>query len=62
MMEEKQSNPCIVCGQMNEHGIVILSEFLCDQCEAEIVETDVQDLKYPYFVRRLEQLVQKRHA
>jgi hypothetical protein len=61
-MEEKQCNPCIVCGQMNKHGILILSEFLCDQCEAEIVETDVQDLKYPYFVRRLEQLVQKRHA
>ncbi|PTX55209.1 inhibitor of sigma-G Gin protein [Melghirimyces profundicolus] len=47
---------CIVCNQWREQGIEILDEFICESCEKEIVKTDVEDQKYPYFVTRLKHL------
>jgi hypothetical protein len=56
-MEEKQTAPCIICGQRHEHGIRIMSVFLCDGCESVIVETDAEDVKYPYFVHKMKQVL-----
>jgi site-specific DNA-adenine methylase len=55
-MEEKQSSPCMICGQKRENGIHILLAFLCDNCAIEMVQTDVQNVKYPYFVHRMKQV------
>ena len=42
-------------------GIFIVSEFICDACEAEMVHTDAQDAKYNYFIHQMKQIwVQKR--
>ncbi|SEC36684.1 sigma factor G inhibitor Gin [Paenibacillus sp. GP183] len=52
-MEKKQVSPCMICGQNQENGIFILSGFLCDDCEMEMVETDAQDERYRYFVQQM---------
>lgn len=47
---------CIVCGESKEAGIRIFSQFLCAECEREIVKSDVQDEKYPYYIDRMKQI------
>lgn len=52
-MMEKQIRGCIVCGKQKEEGIAIWNSFICDQCEQEMVHTDVMDAKYPFFVEKM---------
>jgi Inhibitor of sigma-G Gin len=52
-METPELPVCIICGEKKEDGIFILSEFICDTCEAEMVRTDVMDEKYPFFIHQL---------
>jgi hypothetical protein len=61
-MDECKEMPCIICGQIKANGIVIISEFICENCEAEIVHTDVQDAKYPYFIHQLKQIWYRKNA
>lgn len=51
--EDGVSAVCLVCGGLKALGIRVLSRFICEDCEAEIVRTDVGDEKYAYFVGRM---------
>lgn len=57
-MNESPSLKCIICGeQKNEgEGIRIVSEFICEACEMEMVQTDVMDVKYPFFIHQMKQI------
>ncbi len=59
IVEENSMGCCMICGAFVADGIWILSEFICDECESEIVQTDVQDEKYPFFIYQMRQLYQK---
>jgi hypothetical protein len=65
--QEKQHNQkpeCVVCSARTEEGIFIFDHFICRPCEAEMVETDVDEQKYAYFIarmRKLWQAEQKQH-
>ena len=62
-MEEMQEElTCIICNQPRKEGIRIISEFICDACEAEMVKTDVQDAKYPYFIHQMRQIWYRKNA
>jgi hypothetical protein len=60
-MEEKEG-VCIVCGRTGQEGITVVSEFICELCEAEMVKTDVMDEKYPFFIHQLKRLWYKKNA
>ncbi|WP_245726293.1 sigma factor G inhibitor Gin [Marininema mesophilum] len=47
---------CIVCEKECQEGITVLAEFICRDCEAEIVNTDVRDKKYAYFVLQMKNI------
>jgi len=47
---------CVMCGHKKNEGIMIHSGFICEECEYEIVHTDVSDEKYPYFIQRMKTL------
>lgn len=53
---------CIICGSTGKEGIRVISEFICEECEMEIVRTDVQDAKYPYFIHQLKQIWYPKNA
>lgn len=53
---------CMICGQQQTEGIHICDEFICEECEREIVNTDVRDAKYPFFIHRMKQIFQSKHA
>ncbi|MDA8354180.1 MAG: sigma factor G inhibitor Gin [Firmicutes bacterium] len=56
MQERNDQIRCLVCKEGCQQGIAVLDEFICKDCEQEIVKTDVKDQKYPYFVTRLKNL------
>lgn len=47
---------CIVCTEPKERGIRIYQQFLCEECEREIVKTDVSDEKYAHYIERMKQI------
>lgn len=53
---------CIICGQEKIDGIMIISEFICRECENEMVQTDVLDEKYPFFIHQMKQILYKKNA
>lgn len=53
---------CIICGQSGKEGILVVSEFICLECEAEMVRTDVKDEKYPFFIHQMRQIWYKKDA
>lgn len=61
-MEEAKDNRCIICGQQHMEGIMICSEFICLECESEIVHTDVKDAKYPFFINQMKQIWYRKNA
>lgn len=63
MSEDRQLH-CIICGQQKaaDEGILIVSEFICESCEAEMVRTDVKDAKYPFFIHQMKQIFIEKNA
>ncbi|PWK05163.1 sigma factor G inhibitor Gin [Tumebacillus permanentifrigoris] len=53
---ERTGGTCIVCSTHKELGIRIYQQFMCTDCEREIVQTDVQDAKYPFYIDRMKQI------
>ncbi len=55
---------CIICGQgkLAGEGIYIVSEFICNSCETEMVRTDVRDDKYPFFINQMKRILIKKNA
>uniref|UniRef100_UPI00334218DD sigma factor G inhibitor Gin n=1 Tax=Castellaniella defragrans TaxID=75697 RepID=UPI00334218DD len=52
---------CMICGftKSEDEGMYIVSGFICQSCESEMVNTDVADEKYPFFIYRMKQLLLK---
>lgn len=60
--ERNDGKTCIICGQDKENGIVIVSEFICEECEAEMVRTDVRDARYPFFIHQMKRIWYQKDA
>ncbi|QYR23844.1 sigma factor G inhibitor Gin [Paenibacillus sp. sptzw28] len=61
-MEERLGNYCIICGQEKLEGLRIIDEFICESCEVEMVRTEVQDEKYPFFIHQLKRIWVQKNA
>lgn len=61
-MENQKDHLCIICKQDKEEGIRVCSEWICKECESEMVQTDVKDPKYPFFIHQLKKIWYKRDA
>ncbi len=53
---------CIICEQPSMDGINICNVFICSECEAEMIRTDVRDAKYPYFITQMKRIWYKKDA
>ncbi len=60
--EKTERRLCIVCNHEHEDGIEIWGQFICRSCENEMVNTEVGDKKYPYFIRQMRQIWLKKDA
>lgn len=55
-MECQTEQSCIICREAKANGIVIVDQFICSDCEQEMVHTEVEDAKYPFFIHQLKRL------
>lgn len=55
-MAEQAQKTCIICGELKETGITVVTQFICDSCESAIVKTRVEDERYRVFVQRMKRL------
>ncbi|MBO7748082.1 sigma factor G inhibitor Gin [Paenibacillus sp. MWE-103] len=62
MSEERTPTTCIICGIEKLEGMRIIDGFICDSCETEMVQTDVQDAKYPFFIHQLRRIWYQNNA
>jgi hypothetical protein len=53
---EERGGTCIVCYEQKEAGIRIMTQFLCHECEREMVKTPVEDEKYLYYIDRMKRI------
>lgn len=61
-MENGAIRECIVCRTPKVEGIAICGEFICEECEFEMVRTDVMDEKYPFFIKQMRQIWLQKNA
>lgn len=54
--QEPDEAECIICGETKSAGIRICQQFICEECEAEIVRTDALDVRYPFFINRMKRI------
>ncbi len=47
---------CLVCGNQAQHGLHILTRFICTACEEAILQTPVEHVRYYFYIERLSQL------
>ena len=53
---------CMICERQQVEGLRIVEEFICVDCERELVQTEVSDAKYPFFIHRMKQMWQRKNA
>jgi len=55
-MNPDEMKTCIICKEDKSDGITIVNAFVCRSCESEMVHTNVEDGRYPFFVQQLKQI------
>lgn len=61
-MTEENLQKCVICGQNHHEGVRLFHAFICDPCEQEIVQTDVHEERYRFFIRRMRSVWLKKDA
>jgi len=61
-MEHQHMETCIICGRSEQQGIFICERLICDQCEKEMIATDVKEEKYHYFVDQMKKIWYKQSS
>ena len=47
---------CIICENVKYKGIHLYTEFICMECEKDILQTSTDDPKYKYYVQQLKKI------
>lgn len=47
---------CIVCEEKKERGIHLYTEFICTDCEKDMLQTDTEDPKYRFYLQKLKKI------
>ncbi|WP_374723886.1 sigma factor G inhibitor Gin [Calidifontibacillus erzurumensis] len=49
---------CVICEKKKEKGIHLFTEFICSDCEQEMVSTETKDEKYKYYINQLKKVTE----
>ncbi|MFB5190511.1 sigma factor G inhibitor Gin [Alicyclobacillus fastidiosus] len=52
----KEISSCIICHQGKDQGIRICGQFICSDCERDIVNSDVRDEHYQHYVNEMKRI------
>lgn len=59
MRASVQCNPgelCMICGVERDSGIHVCNQLICEACQNEMVNTEVTDEKYKFFLQKMSRL------
>lgn len=49
---------CIICEEEKDQGIRLCKTFICTECEYNMIHTDVREIKYRYYIRKLKNMTE----
>lgn len=49
---------CVICEQKKEKGIHIYMQFICYECEQEIISTETNEEKYKHYLNQLKKVTE----
>jgi len=52
----KKIKMCILCGNMRIQGYKVLEQWVCDQCESDLLDTDVEHPYYQYYMESVKNM------
>ena len=58
MSGENKLKMCGVCDTEKDRGIHLYNMFICCECEKEIIQTEPNEQKYQYFLKKLRSINQ----
>ncbi|WP_202081422.1 sigma factor G inhibitor Gin [Caldalkalibacillus salinus] len=61
-VKQRVPEMCVICSRHQDEGIHIWHQFICRECETEIVMTDVSEEKYNFFVQQMKRIWLKENA
>ena len=50
---------CIICNEVNNNGIIIKENCICEKCISNIVNSDVNDDNYDFIVEKIKKYLVK---
>jgi hypothetical protein len=53
-MQEKLQ--CYMCDRIDNRGIVIYNQYVCRNCELQLIKINLDELKYEFFKRKLKKM------
>jgi hypothetical protein len=55
-LEKNIGETCIICEEMKYKGIHLYTRFICTDCEKDILQTETDDPKYHYYLKKLKKI------
>lgn len=58
-VKKSAGETCVVCDDKKQEGIHLFTQFICKDCEKEIVDTETDDFRYVFFLKKLKTIAEK---
>jgi hypothetical protein len=56
LAQHRYEETCVICEQMKPKGIHLYTSFICIECEKDLIQTDMSNPKYKYFLKQLRKI------
>lgn len=56
--KDPDGETCVICEQKKEKGIHIYTQFICNECEKELVSTETNDEKYKHYINQMRKITE----
>ncbi|MBD8071041.1 sigma factor G inhibitor Gin [Bacillus sp. PS06] len=53
MTERNIGETCVICEEQKQRGIHLYTKFICTDCEKDMIQTETNDPKYLYYLKKL---------
>lgn len=47
---------CYICNHESNTGIILLNQYICENCERELIHTPIDDLKYVMYKNKIKDI------
>jgi hypothetical protein len=56
LAQRQSGETCVICEQMKPKGIHLYTSFICTDCEKDLIQTEISNPKYKYFLKQLRKI------